>query len=72
MLSNHQLASLYICRACFNKQCTLPFYSHELYAYRFQGYCSHCGNYKNIVCKVRWYSKWKLLFAKTPPSPILF
>ena len=68
LLSNKELAKLYICRRCLNKYTKLRFRNYELkykyYYYHFK--CVKCGGMHHIVNNVKPLYSWKLLLTKRP------
>ena len=68
MLSNKELAKLYICRRCLNKYTKFRYRNYELkykyYYYHFK--CVKCGGMHHIVKHVKPIYSWKLLFTKRP------
>ena len=68
MLTNNELAKLYICRRCLNDNSKLKYNSYEIrykyYNYHFK--CSLCGEMHHIVKNIRPMYKWKLFFSQKP------
>ena len=68
MLTNTEIAKLYICRRCLNKYTSIKFKNYELnykyYYYHFK--CAKCGGMHHIVKGVKPLYAWKLFFTKRP------
>jgi len=68
LLSNKELAKLYICRRCLNKYAKFRYRNYEL-TYKYSYYhskCMKCGGMHHIVNHVKPIYFWKLLFTKRP------
>lgn len=68
MLTNKELAKLYVCRRCLNKYAKIKYKNYELnykyYYYHFK--CVKCEGMHHIVKSVKPLYAWKLLFTEKP------
>ncbi len=68
MLTNRELAKLYICRRCLNTYSKIKFKNYELkykyYYYHFK--CAKCDGMHHIVKAVKPQYSWKLFLIKKP------
>lgn len=68
LLSNKDLAKMYICRRCLNEYAKIKYKNYELrykyYYYHFK--CAKCGGMHHIVKNVKFMYRWKLWFTQKP------
>ncbi len=68
MVTNRELAKLYMCRRCLNKYSKIKYKNYELrykyYYYHFK--CVDCQGMHHIVKAVKPQYSWKLLFTNMP------
>ncbi len=68
MVTNKDIAKLYMCRRCLNKFTKVKFENYELNYkyYYYHSQCSKCDEMSHIVGGVRLRYLWKLPFLKIP------
>ncbi len=72
MITNRDIAKLYICRRCLNKYSLIKFKNYEL-RYKYYYYhskCTECGEMHHIVKSSKIPYAWKLFFVKKPSKLI--